>query len=577
LWTIPPAGGDAFPLTYGDFDRTSPKWSPDGSRIAFISNQTGDKTLWLFHWFGGKLERVKIDRLVYKRRMGRLTVRIVDAADGKPAPARVHLDASDGRTYAPSESWLRADFFVEDHLETSPYQFFYTGGTFDIMLPLGRTVLTVTRGVEYQPSRLEVEIKRDGAADLTVRLSRIDDPKSKGWWSGDNHLHMNYAGVYYTGPAELLRQAAAEDLHVLNNLVCNKEQRIPDVDRFTGKIDAASTADRVLFHSQEYHPPFWGHAVFLSLKEHLIIPDYVGYSNTVVNSSYPTNTTVFRVAKAQGALTGYAHDTGAHLPVDLALGTVDFLEANWPETMETLYRAWNCGYGLVASAGVDTFSDFYRSNVLGTNRVYVRSGATLEYGRWMEDFRRGRSFVTTGPLIYLKVNGKEPGDRIELAEGKHTLTAEVSLKSISPVETVELVHNGRVIESATGGELRKTFTTDGSGWLAARVRAKPIRNIRKPVPWAATMPVWISVGNRPVRSRADAQFFIDWLDRTLAQVTGAAMSAEERAKRAAAEKTLGVPPATAIAWNNDTEKEEVRALYQEARALLVKRRDEAGK
>jgi hypothetical protein len=575
LWTIPPTGGDAFPLTYGDYDRTSPKWSPDGSRIAFVSNLTGDKTLWLFHWFGGKLEQVKIEDLVYKRPLGRLTVRIVDEADGRPVPARVHLDAADGRAYAPSDSWLREDFFVEDHLETTPYQFFYTGGTFDVMLPVGHVSVTVTRGLEYAPAQSTAQITRDHTAAMTIRLRRVDDPKSKGWWSGDNHLHMNYAGVYYTTPAELLRQAAAEDLHVLNNLICNKEQRIPDVDRFTGKIDPVSTAGRVLFHSQEYHPPFWGHAVFLGLKEHLIIPDYVGYANTVAASSYPTNTTVFRVAKAQGALTGYAHDTGAHLPVDLALGTVDFLEANWPETMETLYHAWNSGYRIVASAGVDTFSDFYRSNVLGTNRVYVRSGPALDYGRWMEDFRKGRSFVTTGPLIYLRVNGKETGDEIDLSGGSRPLTAEVSVVSISPVEKLELIHNGKVIDATSKAELRKTITVDGSGWFAARVRARPIRNIRKPVPWAATMPVWVICDGRPVRSASDTQFLIDWLDRSLAQAMGGGTSAEERARRAAAEKTLGVPPSTAVAYNNEGEKEQVRALYREARELLVKRRGEA--
>ena len=59
LWAMPPKGGDYFPLTYGDFDRTSPRWSPDGNRIAFISNETGDTTLWLFHWFGGKLEQIE--------------------------------------------------------------------------------------------------------------------------------------------------------------------------------------------------------------------------------------------------------------------------------------------------------------------------------------------------------------------------------------------------------------------------------------------------------------------------------------------------------------------------------------
>ena len=36
LWTIPAEGGDAFPLTYGEYDNTAPRWSPDGSKIAFV-------------------------------------------------------------------------------------------------------------------------------------------------------------------------------------------------------------------------------------------------------------------------------------------------------------------------------------------------------------------------------------------------------------------------------------------------------------------------------------------------------------------------------------------------------------
>jgi hypothetical protein len=62
---------------------------------------------------------------------------------------------------------------------------------------------------------------------------------------------------------------------------------MPDVAYFRGAPDPVSTSQRILYHNEEYHPPFWGHAVFLNLKQHLIIPDYVGYQDTIVASIYP--------------------------------------------------------------------------------------------------------------------------------------------------------------------------------------------------------------------------------------------------------------------------------------------------
>src|SRR5580704_8957538 len=45
IWTMPANGGDAFPLTYGDYDITNVRWSPDGKTLAYISNERGSTAL----------------------------------------------------------------------------------------------------------------------------------------------------------------------------------------------------------------------------------------------------------------------------------------------------------------------------------------------------------------------------------------------------------------------------------------------------------------------------------------------------------------------------------------------------
>ncbi|MFN7920505.1 MAG: CehA/McbA family metallohydrolase [Bryobacteraceae bacterium] len=558
LWAMPPKGGDAFPLTYGDFDRTTPRWSPDGTRIAFISNETGDTRLWLWHWFGGKMEEIKVAKLVYKRQMARLHVRVLDAASAMPMRARVHLNASDGRAYAPTESWFRADWLMFDHMDKREYHYFHTDGDFEVELPPGPVKLAFSRGFEYMPVEKQVALPEGVRTELTVTLKRLDNFPARGWWDGDNHFHMNYAGVYFNTPAKLMEQAEAEDIHVLNNLICNKEQRIPDIAHFTGKPDPVSNINGILFHGQEYHPPFWGHATLLNLKQHYVIPDYTGYQNTVVDSIYPSNSTPYRVARAQGGLAGYAHGAGPHFAVDLALDNVDFVEANALSGMEPLYKAWNCGYKVVASAGEDAFPNFYRSYILGSNRVYVRSGAKLDYDKWTADFRAGRSFVTSGPLVLLRVNGREPGDEIRLPTGKHTVQVSAEVASINAIETIEIMQNGVAVaelkpaDATNRATLSKTIPVEGSGWISAQVRAKYGRDpIRRPFPFAATMPVWINVGGKPVRSKADAQYFVEWIDRTL-------------------DRALKTGP-----FNNDFEREEIRKLYAEAKEKMIQRGAEA--
>ena len=118
---------------------------------------------------------------------------------------------------------------------------------------------------------------------------------------------MNYGGHYRNTPANLARQARAEDLDVVYNLIVNKEERIPDIAYFRPDADPASTPQVTILHAQEYHTSFWGHLGLLHLADHVLTPDFAAYRHTALASPYPHNGVVADLAHAQGALVGYVH------------------------------------------------------------------------------------------------------------------------------------------------------------------------------------------------------------------------------------------------------------------------------
>jgi dipeptidyl aminopeptidase/acylaminoacyl peptidase len=53
IWRVPSEGGTARQLTHEGSRNQRPRWSPDGRRIAFLSNQTGIQQIWMMDAGGG--------------------------------------------------------------------------------------------------------------------------------------------------------------------------------------------------------------------------------------------------------------------------------------------------------------------------------------------------------------------------------------------------------------------------------------------------------------------------------------------------------------------------------------------
>jgi hypothetical protein len=308
LWIAALSGNaEPFPLSYGNFDIMSPRWSPDAKRIAYISNRPGNTTIWIQDVVGGKSRELRIAERQYKVPVGQLSLALQNSY-GEPVGARVSVLASDGRAYAPFAAWMHADDSYERSLASFETRYFHAHGAARITLPAGPATITVWRGLEHQPFRRSIDIVERQKVDLTVVPEALDMPAGwEAWTSGDVHVHMNYGGTYRNTPDRLIRQAQAEDLDTVFNLIVNKEQRIPDIVSFSPDPDSFSDENTLLVHTQEFHTSYWGHLGLLGLRQHLLLPDYSAYPGTGAASVYPDNATVSDMARQQGALVGYVH------------------------------------------------------------------------------------------------------------------------------------------------------------------------------------------------------------------------------------------------------------------------------
>ena len=571
LWVMPAAGGDAFPISYGAFDNVNPRWSPDGSKIAFISNRSGNTSLWVQTIPGGEQTEIVARERKYLKPMGRISLRVMDTL-GSAVAARVFVTGADGLAYAPDNAWMYADDNFDRSERPFEAHYFDTSGVSEIMVPAGYVEVDVMRGFENHFEQHKVKVKADSTVQLTVRLRPLfveSDAASK-WVSGDVHVHMNYAGTYRNTPAHLVEQAAAENVGIVEDLVVNKEQRIPDMAYFSPQLDPASTADHLLLHGQEFHTSYWGHLGLLNLTRNFILPGYAAYPNTAAASLYPANANIADMAHEQGALVGYVHPFDSfpdpakedpltsELPADVALGKVDYIEvvgfSNHKSTAEVWYKLLNCGFRLPTAAGTD-FMGNYASlrGPVGLNRVYAEIlRGPLKIGPWLAAIKAGRTFATNGPLLRFSLGGQAIGGEVRL-DKKQEVRFSAEMDSIVPVDHLQIVCNGKVARELALESDRSSAHVDGSipldasGWCVLRAFSDkaeyPILDL---YPYATTSPVYVSVAGAPVRSAADAAYFVAWLDRLIS---------------AARSNT---------SWNTAAEKESVLSMLQEARTKYVK-------
>ena len=495
----------------------------------------------------------------------------MNSSDGSPIAARLYLQGGvgewhfaqsadpDGSSVPYSESRSPESVEIHTTLSAHPFAAQLTPGSYSV---------TAERGKEYLPTTKTVAVG-EGVTETEIQLRRWIDMARHGWYSGETHIHRSME--------ELPHLVVAEDLNVALPL--------------TYWVTAAGTPPS---QGDKNSPPVQPRPVEVD-PGHVIYPMNTEYEIFTVNGARHTLGAVFALnhrsvlslgAPPVASIARRVHDEGGLLELDkhnwpwsmmlIPVMDVDlyelannhlwrapfhfgsfgerpaeymqveqaeggFTEEGWINfTFENYYTLLNCGFRLRPTAGS---ASGVHPVPLGFGRVYVHLGEEFSYERWIDGLDDGRSFVTTGPMLDVRVNNRLPGR--EFAEstsedGTYRLTGWV--RSATPVTSIEVVAAGRVVRrlepandaEPTGGFLTsidEQFAFGSSTWLAVRCYERPAGRLR----FAHSAPFHIDVPGRPLRPRREeVEYLLGRVESELARhrevLAGEAIAEYERAK-----------------------------------------------
>lgn len=497
---------------------------------------------------------------------------ITDAATGKPVAARLYLRGdADGKWHFPKSvppfgsavRYERKSGFntncVEFHTTLSAHQWVAE-------LPPGDYTAVVERGKEYLPLTNQFTVAAR-PVEVKLPLKRWVDMAERGWFSGDAHNHR--------APAELESAMLAEDVNVA----------LPMIDWTTVDTVPPALSDKnmkgsfggqpvVVDPTHVWYPRNTEYEIFRSGgKQHTLGAFLiVGHKERFDIPVFPLKR-VFERAHAEGGLIDLEkHNWNWSVPIVPVLKPelfelannhhwrVEFGVRNWavpaPKWMrlaerglgngsgtdtelawthygfETYYALLNCGFRLKPTAGT---ANGVHPVPLGFSRVYVHCEGGFSYEKWMKGLGEGRSFVTTGPIPLVKVNGKLPGATLKFS-GPTKVEVEFESTAMSGKVDYETVVSGVVPSMGKysvnnlvndGGKATHKYEVAESGWVAVRCfQTLPDGRVR----FAHTAPWWVEIEGKPLRPRREqADWFVQRTEEEIARNTGV-LSAEQLAE-----------------------------------------------
>ncbi len=404
-----------------------------------------------------------------------LVVTCHDAETLAPLSAWGYVTDSDGERLAANE---------DPQLFVVPAGAFLFSTSYRMTVPLAVPLTVhVEKGFDYAIGSVTVRPDRSETT-VSVPLRRISEPNDHGWYCAPAHLHMQVSRLNPKYSHESIidmmtwwPSAAGYDV-LINHAMGVGEKSLPqeiwgwNADYFpAGRWFPPSPTDTLYDMGEEYRANPEGHVLFWNLKSY-VQPGSAGDESYLEGRpSIPTIVDAGTEALAQDAYFAFAHAGGGNsLEIAVCLGLCSAINmGDLGFGYDRWYRLLNAGFRVAAVAG----PDFVFPNGA---RFYAKIDSKFCWETWMDAVRSGRTFATSGPLVYATVQGLDPGSELRMpTQGSVRVQAEVVSKRT--FEAVEIVANGKVVKripiKGVKALIDETIDVRESSWIAVRVVGHP--------------------------------------------------------------------------------------------------------
>jgi hypothetical protein len=375
---------------------------------------------------------------------------VFDAGSGRPLSARIEIRDAKGEPVGSYYRQLPGAFTDED-------------GSFEVPLPAGRYSVEVHHGIDHVSEKADAEVADGRGVAIEASLAPWVDLRERGYVNGDGHAHL------YTDKrpdeamaARVRRICLAQGVDFL--ATCQEWSGYDETNWRTGY--AKFSDDRFLLHFGAELPKYrTGHTWWLGLtstRGRFASTMDVTYENEYYQSAKPGSWTfdtlpfpnlpdvelVSRFRAAEGAAAVVPHPTSwwwqprgdavkyttnvaAYLSFGLLAGplwdgmVVMGYDPDHYFYQDLWFHVLDEGYRMPALAeldgGYEPDSRFY----YGSMRTYFQVGEDRSMNGIVQALRGGRTFVTSGPIVLARIDGREDVGSVLPADGSpHDLRIE---------------------------------------------------------------------------------------------------------------------------------------------------------